>query len=305
MPSDEITDDVELHWQPRDDEGEDSPASELLVLPPTFGSASFDGDAAGHFVALGIIGDPPAGWVLFPEEDDQPVVTAAQWEAQLRPPVLRLDWTDQRAPSGFRVAWNESGGMAWWPVNVVHGAALPPPDELKNLPLEVLINILTSAKPLHLALAAWLRRKGTVSGTANPQTLDPHKRVDTSAFLLQRTRRVSWALSALRQRLEKPVYSPESLTWRLRGPVGALALAQAIGGEACSEAERCFLLTELCLDLARVRPQVAPGSLSKQRVQAALQELIREIHAALSPAALSADSNLGAYVAAAFAEVLA
>jgi hypothetical protein len=303
-PGDEIPDGVELRWQPREDEGEDSPAGELLILPSAFGSASFDSDAGKHFVALGIAGNPPAGWVLFPEEDEQPVVTAAQWEAQNRPPVLRLDWTNQRAPSGFRVAWNESGGMAWWPVNVVHGTALPPPDELKNLPLEVLINILTSAKPLHLALAAWLRRKAAGGANAHPQALDPHKRVDTSAFLLQRTRRVSWALSALRQRLEKPVYSLESLTWRLRGPVGAVALAQAIGGEARSEAERCFLLTELCLDLARVRPQVGPGSLSKQRVQAALQELIREIHGGLSPAALSADPGLSGYVTAAFAEVL-
>jgi hypothetical protein len=170
--------------------------------------------------------------------------------------------------------------------------------------LEVLINILTSAKPLHLALAAWLRRKTAGGPNAGAQGLDPHKRVDTSAFLLQRTRRVSWALSSLRQRLERPVYSEESLAWRLRGPVGALALAQAIGGEARSEAERCFLLTELCLDLARVRPQVVPGSLSKQRIHAALQELIREIHAGLSPAALSADPSLSSYVTTAFAEVL-
>jgi hypothetical protein len=255
-------------------------------------------------VTLNITGKPPEGWSLFPEENDQPIVTAAQWEAQHRPAVLRLEWSDQRAPSGFRVVWNESGSFAWWPVNVVDSAALPPPDELKNIPLEVLINILTSAKPLHLAIAAWLRRKKASDPTTGAQAIDPHKRVDTSAFLLQRTRRVSWALSALRERLERPVYSQESLTWRLRGPVGAVALAQAIGGEARSEAERCFLLTELCLDLARVRPQVGPGSLSKQRVQAALQELIREIHAGLSPAALSTDPTLGSYVAKAFAEVL-
>jgi hypothetical protein len=60
----------------------------------------------------------------------------------------------------------------------------------------------------------------------------------------------------------------------------------------------------LCLDLARVRPQFGPGSISKQRVQAAMQELIREIHAGLSPAALSADPSLGSYVTKAFAEVL-
>jgi hypothetical protein len=116
---------------------------------------------------------------------------------------------------------------------------------------------------------------------------------------------VSWALGALRQRFEQPVYSEQSLTWRHRGPVGALAFSHAIGKEARSEAERCFLLTELCLDLSRVRPQVAPGSLSKARVSKALKELIAEVRGHIAPETLADEPSLAAYARMAFEEEIA
>jgi hypothetical protein len=196
---------------------------------------------------------------------------------------------------------------AWWPVNVVDGDALPPPDALKDLPLEVLIDILTSAKPLHEVLKRWTKQQAKGGLSNEGLSLDPHKRIDTSAFLLQRTRRVSWALAALRQRLEQPVVSEQSLAWRLRGPVGVLAFAQAIGKDASSEpraAERCFLLTELCAELARARPQEAPGSLPAAHVRASLRELIHEIRAGISTEALAGEPAWAAYAKTVFEEVV-
>src|SRR6185437_2623166 len=133
--------------------------------------------------------------------------------------MMNLPWTRPSPPSELRVTWNDSGGAAWWPVNVLDPSALPPPAELKDLSLEELIDILTSAKPLHEALKKWLTRKSKKS-PAEEIPMDPHRRVDTSSFLLQRTRRLSWALTALRSRLERPVFSETGLIWRLRGPIG-------------------------------------------------------------------------------------
>jgi hypothetical protein len=296
LPIEEIPDGIEIRWQARDDDGEDSAPADLLVLPTAFADATFGGAIAHEsHITFTFAGHSPVGWALFAEEDDKPFLTDADWQERDCPATLQLAWPGIRPPSG---------GFAWWPVNARDSTSLPPPDELKNIPLEVLIDILTSAKPLHIALALWLKQTRDDTHPAADIQLDPHKRVDTSAFLLQRTRRVSWALTALRHRLEKPLFSDQSLAWRLRGPVGVLALAQAVSKEAHSEPERCFLLTELCLDLARVRPQVAPGSLSKSRVTKALQELIREIRTEISPEALAAEPAMAAYTKSAFEEVV-
>jgi hypothetical protein len=304
-PVEEIPEGTARKWQPRDDADEDSPPADFVPLPDTFADARFGSDAEGDYLTFTVTGEPPAGWSLSPDETDEPFASEDAWRQLGRPHEFRLRWLRTRPPSGFRVRWDGSGGSAWWPVNVIDGTALPPPDELRGLPLEVLVEILTSARPLHVALAGWLKRRGQESSGA--VVLDPHKRVDTSAFLLQRTRRVSWALEGLRERLEKPVYSEQSLTWRLRGPVGVLALARAIdkeAQEARSEAERCFLLTEMCVALHRVRPAEGPGSLSKVRVRKALRELVLEIRSAIPPETLAADPAMGDYARRVFEEIL-
>lgn len=303
LPVEEIPDDIELRWQPLDDEGEDSP-SDLQLLPMAFGTAMLGRDTdGGSWIEFGFTSKPPPGWSLFAEEDSEPFVTEAVWLTQGEINPFRVTWDRERAPSGFRVNWSGAAGFAWWQVNVVSNNALPPPCELRNLPLEVLIEILTSAKPLHHTLARWLKRRSIGIQSNDLPSLDPHQRVDTSTFLLQRTRRVSWAFTALRQRLERPVASEPALVWRLRGPVGVHAFAQAIGKEARSESERCFLLTELCLELARVRPEETRGSLAKSRVSAAIRELIRELRSEISLSALSDQPALAAYAKTVFEEL--
>src|SRR5205085_396423 len=88
--------------------------------------------------------------------------------------------------------------------------------------------------------------------------LDPHRRVQSrvETFLLQRTRRFARALEELRKRLERPAYTPEALEWRLRGPLGPLALARATRDEPRQQrapGEIAFLLAEIALALRRVK----------------------------------------------------
>lgn len=121
---------------------------------------------------------------------------------------------------------------------------------------------------------------------------------------MQRTRRISCALTSFRERLERPVSTREVLLWRLRGPVGILALKSAVVREARSDAERQFLLAEIALELARVRPQTAPGSLSVKGVKEEIGRVITELRADLNLNSLEAMVGLRAYVEQAFAEVL-
>ena len=285
---------------PASDSSEDSETAGEPLLPVAFGSATFacepDGEA---WIDFTFHGTPPAGWQALPEDEATVFLDETIWEGRGRPATLRLPWASNRPPAGFRIIRPGVEGAAWWPVNVRDDASLPPPAELGDLTLEALIEILTSAKPLHLALQRWLMRKKG-AGTDGPGVLlDPHERVDTSTFLLQRTRRVSWALDALRSRLERPVASREVLDWRLRGPVGVAAFTRAIVKEARSAEERAFLLAELMLELARVRPSEIPGGLRSSEIKTGLREMIAELRARLNAESFPDDLEFRSYLEAA------
>lgn len=287
---------------PAPDNGEDSATTGEPLLPVAFGSATFAREQNGEaWIDFTFHGTPPTGWQALPEDDATVFLDETIWDGRGRPTTLRMPWASNRPPAGFRIIRPGVEGAAWWSVNVRDGAALPPPAELSDLPLDVLIEILTSAKPLHLTIQRWLARQKGHGEDGSEVLLDPHERVDTSTFLLQRTRRVSWALDALRTRLERPAASREALDWRLRGPVGVQAISRAIVKEAHSGEERAFLLAELMLELARVRPSEIPGGLRSPDIRAGLHEMIAELRALLAVEPLPNDPAFRAYLEAASA----
>lgn len=292
-----------LQFRPPPEDGEDSLGDEA-ALPGAFGAATYDVRDEHGFVTLQFAGTPLCDWRLLTEPDDSALFTHEDWAQLGRPELHELDWPTARPPSGFWVAWQDGVHRAWWTVNVLAMSALPPPEELRNLSLEDLITILSSARPLHRVLASVLKRKQRERvDSASGVVLDPHKRVDTSTFLLQRTRRVSWALNMLRERLERPVATEQCLDWRLRGPVGVMALARALGREARSEEETAFLLSELALELARVEPTSGPGCLLPAHVRKALDEAIVELEALVSKSMPKSLRNLEIYVKTVFKKV--
>ncbi len=296
--------DGNVTWKPQSGGGEDEAGDEVL-LPESFGDAVYDRDEKdGATVTLSIVGSPPPGWRLDAEDDGRHVFGEQEWWAQGRPGTCVLPWDADRPPSGFWVRWADGAQNAWWPVNALAGDSLPPPAELKDLPLEVLINVLSSARPLHRVLADYLRRRGRAKPTEKDQpVVDPHKRVDTSQFLLQRTRRVSWALNALRERLERPAATAEYLRWRLRGPVGVLSLAKALHREARSDEERAFLVAELALELVRVKPPAEKGCLPPKQHLEEVRGVIPELKALIPPATPGGPENLRRYVESVFERV--
>lgn len=285
------------------DDREDSPAPDDVLLPREFGEATYACDTrSSGFVELTFEATPPKGWRLLLEDKEEILFDEARWQSQRRPLRVRLEWRADRPPSAFRVKWSGSNGVAWWPVNARDSASLPPPSELRNLPLDALIEILTSARPLHQIMHRLLQsRNGRTIEDESPH-LDPHKRVDMAGFLIQRTRRISWAFAALRQRLEQPVPSREALNWRLRGPHGVIALANAIIHDDRPEQEKSFLLAELAIELARVVPRHAPGCLQRRQLRAGLRQCVREIHSQVPTKGLAKFPELKSYVKRAFKE---
>lgn len=295
-----IPDGCDLLWMSHGDEGEDS-AGNLVLLHFFFGDVVYECLASnmGH-ITLTLGEACPRGWRLTHEDDSAVLYDEKRWIAAGRPRKVSIPWIRTRPPSGLSVTWRDSGGSAWWPVSVRTSADLPPPEELRDLPLDTLIAILSSARPLHKVLAEFLRKKGKRSVSAGVIVVDPHKKVDTSQFLLQRTRRISAALQKLRERLERPVATVECLGWRLNGPVGVLALAKAVVRDARSDGERGFLISELALELNRVKPQTEPGALPPRVVLEEIKKAAAALRGLRPTETAREPDNLVQYIAKVF-----
>lgn len=270
-------------------------------MPVAFGGATFQPGAGLGALLLEILGEPPPDFTV-KSPLGAVLLDRPSWSAAGRPGMVERPWQEIRPPSHLALSWMSSEREALtaiWVVNVSDTAELPPPEELRTLELEDLLEVLTSASPLHETVARIARRKEK-NKPGEKVIVDPHAKVDTRNFLLQRMRRLSRALEGLRERLERPVFSVEALRWRLQGPVGAVELARRLAREEREGA--AFLIAEVALAVRSAQAQPF-GGLEKEAVE-------REVQAALKLLeSLAADqgnlpANLASYVKASFKEVV-
>jgi hypothetical protein len=171
-----------------------------------------------------------------------------------------LTLPDDSIPFWVKVRWRERSDWfeAGMPVNVTDPGKLPPPLELRSLPVELLLRVLASTRPIYESIAQEIEQREAVRSGSLPPELDPLKRYSTVGQLLGRARRVSAALEGLRRRLEQPVASLDTLRWRLFGPIGPKAIAEGLlresegPGEGFVLGETSFILAELALTMKRV-----------------------------------------------------
>ncbi|QNA44290.1 phospholipase D-like domain-containing protein [Lacibacter sediminis] len=280
-----------LHFKYRLNEDENNLETDYLELPLFFKEAVLRNVSDQFILELNFdlqAGTAPEGFKIWTGENDKKqhsaksIYESAQWINE-RKNSIQLKWDTQLIPDYLFVSWPGADGKAYWPVVVENQITLPPVDALKNLPLEALLQILSSNKPLHRLLGMIERvLRNQKSNSQDEAILDPHQLVDTSRFLLQRTRRVSYAMRSLRERLEKPVFTIESLNWRLYGPIGVKSLLDAIVNEAKSEEEKRFLIAELALELSRVIPQQTEISITKEIVKAEIKKVVESMAGMIS-----------------------
>ncbi|UGA43036.1 hypothetical protein HU230_0032905 [Bradyrhizobium quebecense] len=270
-------------------------------LPAAFGLALFCLDKHGARLELEIGTDAPLVFEILSNEHGS-LLDNQGWASSGSPHAVVLPWDTKRPPSSLEVRWHDAAKHEWsapWIVNVADTSALPPPDELGSLSLAELIEILTSARPLHEVVLRILQRRESQKQPGTAIEVDPHKRVDTSQFLLRRMRRVAQALEGMRERMQQPVSSLDALRWRLRGPIGPVALAKRLSAEDSEGA--AFMIAEVAATLRSVvwRPL---GTLDKHAIGLEVSEITRSLqelaHAAPAP------SGLAAYVATSFEELL-
>jgi hypothetical protein len=279
---------------------EDEPdESDILPLPEFFYSLIYS-HKEGNKIIMSFSGLPPEGFTILNEEGVK-LFDEQLWLIEGKPVKYLIDWKNKPIPAGLYVKWTRSIGSAYWPLIIEDKNLLLPPEDLRNLSLDILINIITSARPLYQIIRNWQRGKEHKEYKYSiNEILDPHKKVDTSTFILQRTRKVSDALYGLKLRLERPVYTKESLYWRLYGPIGVKTIANAILKEGRSGDEKAFLLCETALEISRINYTESINSLQKSEVQVELINLINELKKESLPYQKNLNANMKKYIKRAF-----
>lgn len=287
-------------WQPLP-ALEDEPNPNVTLLPAWCGSAIYFVRPGGQpALELNFVSDPPQEWSVSVEDGDTSLIDATTWRTASSPRLMTLPWLGSRPPTELLVRQEGESGEARWPVEARAFTDLPPPQELRDLTLGQLLEILTSALPLHRCLRKLGRQMRDDGGESMPAGgLDPLQRFSRDNHLLERTRKFSLAMTGIRQRLESPIPSEEYLQWRLYGPIGIAKVAAAILTEAASDAEKAFLLGELALELSQIKPRIEPGCLSSARIQEALGQLIEGFEQQAGPLLVGADVDMKRYVNAA------
>lgn len=180
--------------------------------------------------------------------------------------------------SDLKIEWE--GSSALFPVSIESQDAIPAPDYLRNLSLEDIVSLLSSNLPLQKALQRFLRKKKEEDEKV-VEVVNPHDRVDTSKFILQRTRQFGWAISALKRQIENSPNTVEQLRWRLSGPVGVFAVKDALFRFFQDPEERTFFLAEMIGELYRLKIPVSK-TLKKKESDEEVNKIIKELKKELS-----------------------
>lgn len=290
-----------VHWEPP--QAEDEPVS--VQLPEGFLDALLEpGPPSELWIRLRPARLPERWRISLPT--GELLLDDGIWEDRGRPKRIALKLKDGAAPFFLETHWKENSEWlhVGWPVNVTEPGRLAPPDELRDLPAEALLQALASVRPIHEGIAHALRRAERIKTALGTEDLDPLRRYSGSGRLLHRARQVSFALAGLRRRLERPASSLDAMTWRLKGPFGPKALAEKLAQAAKKDralaGETDFLIAELALTLKRADWRAAARRVSLGKILPMVREVLEELRQQRDPAPI--DPQLRAYVDRAFEE---
>ena len=264
---------------------EDEPG-DAVTLSSFFGlSRLTQRDGAWTLVLeLGLAKEPASWHVRLPS--GLPLLDHASWADAGSPWSVVIPVDVQELPTYLEAEWD--GANAAWSVLVDDRQALPAAAVLKDLRARQVLDALAAGKPIERALYEALLQAHRVSRSGpSGVEIDPLKRFDSKSSLLRRGRALSKALTALEERLGRPVATVEGLEARLKGPLGPTFLAARVRDDVESgqmpQAEGVFTLAEVALSVGRVQwndvVKLIDGVEAIALVQAAIDDLSDSITA--------------------------
>ncbi len=270
---------------------EDERAATDVPLPGAFLWAVYNQRTAILTIAVDPESEFPSEWSLrLPGEhaENMPPLMDHGQVSQLPPDgrIVRELPGSLRGVSiaGLRLEWRDREGTmqcATLPVHVETSEDLLPPEEFRSLTLEGILDCLLSGRDP----AEWIDAlENQAYRKDKTPPLDPLHSVDTSGYLLYRTRRFGAALAALAERLLRTVRTRDAIAYRLRqDPLGPQMLAETMvcewrktsndnGANANDPGAVLFSLAEIKLMLAYVAREIP-----ERHLRPLFHEVVREI----------------------------
>ena len=199
----------------------DQRTNDREVLPAFFRSATWQAEEGQTRLVLEFNSeqDENAGemWRIV-GADGQELCTHSSWEKAGFPQSVVLEVSTMTSVLKVEVGENAFD----WPTAIEDVSHLPPPEELASMTLEDLLRVFADNMSMRTMLERLAKRSADVpdeKSSSNLSEVDPHKRVDTSAFMLQRTRRFSYAMEGLKRRLSRPSSPKSNSTGTSRVPL--------------------------------------------------------------------------------------
>lgn len=295
-----LDDPSSAEWLGSVDEPEEGGQDAVLPVPGGFLAATY---RAGDERRIILLFDPdqlPEEWSLHAcGQNQQMLFSSTDWRRAGSPRQAETPWTPPQPPEKLMVSWD--GNEAFLPLNVEDSRALPPPAVVEQMSSDDMLWILAAADP-SAAFQAWAGKRESSDffdpdlDSATPPDLDPLRRYSLEATFLHRIRRRARVLAQLRRNLERPVWGPQALDWRLRGFIGinALAhrLANKLGGQGNDTDEALLELADFMIVLREVNYTPTKGALSKEDFDRVFREFLKELAQEMSRAVQSHRNHL-------------
>jgi hypothetical protein len=262
---------------------EDEQSGSDRPLPAAFLWAVYNQRTAVLTVALDLSATFPAVWSLrWPGERSEDAPPLADQGYQPWPPpdgriVLPLPASLRGANvAGLRLVWrgeDDALQSATLPVHIESGDDLLPPEEFRSLTADGILECLLSGRDPAEWVEAMERRQASGGTPSAAREFDSLRAVDTSSYVLYRTRRLGTALTASGHRLLRTVRTRDAMAYRLRqDPLGPRMLAEALVNEWQDTAQQnqavmhdaaivMFSLAEINLTLAHVARRITDAPL--------------------------------------------
>ena len=205
---------------------------------------------SGECSKLTIEFDPaslPSEWLCQTLPDSKLfTLTSNQWINDGSKTKIESDWPRLSPPTRMLVRWlsnDETWCEGFLPINVDNPSDLPAPTEIENMSSDDLLMILAASDP-GAALRVWAAGKVLLDNgfdedldSANPADLDPLRNYSLANTFLRRIRTRALVFARLKQNLERPVRTKQTLLWRLEGFIGVKVLAERLCNEAMVNAD--------------------------------------------------------------------